>query len=328
MVRTMSRTDPKVSVIVPVRDGADDISELLERLDRQSLSRSEFEVVIGDDGSRDGTIAAFETEDGHVRVAVGPPLNSYSARNRAVSVARAPVLAFCDSDCRPEPQWLEHGLAALRATEIAAGRIRFDVPNDRTVWTLVDMDGSKDHEHQVHAGIAETANLFLRRTLFDEVGGFEGEIPEYGDYDFIERCLGAGASLTYAPGAVVWHPARRSGRALLRALWKYNHGYAMREGREGRIPEGMRLRSWVPIVQTFRSRRRWGRSFGPDRRWMRANGVEPTTGETVRAVLVMYLLVPYLCSVAQTRGWMDGRRLRSAQMSAEGAARVDRPRTR
>jgi glycosyltransferase involved in cell wall biosynthesis len=309
----MVETSPRVSVIVPVRDGVRDIEELLECLDRQSLAREKFEVVIGDDGSADGTIVPFEAPDGHVRVAVGPPRNSYAARNRAVSASRAPVLAFCDSDCRPEPNWLEQGILALTETAIAAGRIRFDVPEERTAWTLVDMDGAKDHEHQVRVGIAETANLFLRRELFDAVGGFEDEVPEYGDYDFVERCLAAGASIAYAPDAVVWHPARTSGRVLLRALWKYNHGYAMREGREGRIPDGVRLRAWVPFVQTFRARRRWGRSFGPDRRWMRANGVEPTSGETVKAVLIMYVVAPYLCNVAQLRGWLAGRRLASAR---------------
>jgi hypothetical protein len=172
------------------------------------------------------------------------------------------------------------------------------------------MDGSKNHEAQVRFGVAETANLFLRRELFDTVGGFEEQVPEYGDYDFVERCVATGARLTYAPSAIVSHPARTSGKALLRAFWKYNHGYGMREGREGRVPEGMWLRSWVPLVQPIRARRRVGASLGPDRKWLRENGVETTRAETARALLVMYLVVPYLRSVAQTAGWVDGRRLR------------------
>lgn len=312
-----SRATCRVSVIVPVRDGARDLAELVDCLDRQTLARGDFEVVVGDDGSTDASAASFQTLDGHVRVVEGPPQNSYAARNGAVAASRGAILAFCDADCRPEPDWLAKGLAALASTDLAAGRIRFSVPEPRTVWTLVDMDGSKDHEHQVRVGVAETANLFLRRELFDAVGGFEADVPEYGDYDFVERCVATGASLSYAADATVWHPARTSGRALLRALWKYNHGYAMREGRAGRLPDGIRLRSWVPIVQTFRARRRWGRSVGPDRRWLRANDVEPTRTETVRALLIMYLLVPYLCSIAQAAGWLAGRKLR--RLTAEPA---------
>jgi glycosyltransferase involved in cell wall biosynthesis len=302
-------TRPKASVIVPVRNGAADIAALLECLERQTLPRSDFEIVIGDDGSTDGGTDGIETPDGHIRVAAGSPTNSYAARNRAVAASTAPVLAFCDADCLPEPDWLERGLAALATTDLAAGRIRFVVPENRTAWTLVDMDGSKDHEHQVRVGIAETANLFLRRELFDRVGGFEGEIAEYGDYDFVTRCVATGADLSFAGDAVVSHPARTSGRALLRALWKYNRGYAVHATRAGEIPEGVKLRSWVPFVQVYRARRRWGRSVGPDRRWLRESAVEPTARETLLALLIMYVAVPYLGGVAQLAGWLDGRRL-------------------
>jgi glycosyltransferase involved in cell wall biosynthesis len=297
-------------VIVPVRNGAADIAALLPCLSRQTLPREEFEVVIGDDGSTDGSTDAIETTNGHIRVAVGPPTNSYATRNRAVAASRAPVLAFCDADCRPEPEWLERGLRALEDTDIVAGRIRFDVPPERTAWTLVDMDGSKDHEHQVRVGIAETANLFLRRELYDRVGGFEGEIAEYGDYDFVERCVAAGAELTYGADSVVSHPVRISGRKLMRAHWKYNRGYAVHAARAGQVPDGVKLRSWVPLVQTFRARRRWGRSIGPDRRWLRSNGVEPTRAESVAALAIMYVVLPYLGSTAQLLGWREGRRLR------------------
>ena len=276
------------------------------------MPAAEFEVVIGDDGSTDGGTTAISTADGHVRVAVGPARNSYAARNRAVLASRGSVLAFCDADCRPEPEWLERGVEALERTDLVAGRIRFDVPPRRTAWTLVDIDGSKDHEHSVRVGLAETANLFLRRELYDTVGGFEGEIAEYGDYDFVERCVAAGARLTYAPAAVVSHPVRTSGKALLRALWKYNRGYAVHAARAGQVPEGIKIRSWVPLVQTFRSRRRWGRSIGPDRRWLLSNGVDPTRAESLAALGIMYVVLPYLGSTAQVLGWLEGRRLRAS----------------
>jgi GT2 family glycosyltransferase len=307
-----SAEDVIVSIIVPVRNGAADIASLLARLERQTVPRTSFEVVIGDDGSTDDGTKNAGTADRHVIVAAGPPTNSYAARNRAVQASRGRVLAFCDADCRPEDDWLERGLEALEHVDIAAGRIRFSVPPRRTFWTLIDMDGSKDHEHQVRVGVAETANLFLRRELFDHVGGFEATIAEYGDYEFVERCVASGAHLSFAPEAVVWHPVRSSGRALLRALWKYNRGYAVHATRAGSVPDGVKLRSWVPVIQTLRARRRWNRSLGPDRGWLAANGVHPSFGETLSAVAVMYLVLPYLCNAAQVAGWLDGRRFGGA----------------
>lgn len=297
------------SVIVPVRNGRDLLPDLVARLRAQTLPRDRFEVVIGDDGSTDGAAARL-AEGSWLRVVAGPPLNSYAARNRAVRASQAPVLAFCDADCRPEPDWLERGLAALERTDLAAGRIRFDVPRARTVWTLLDMDGSKDHELQARQGTAETANLFLRRELYDRVGGFDDMVPEHGDFDFAQRCVAAGARLDYVPEAVVWHPARTRARAFLRAVWIYSRWYAAREARDGRFPEGLKLRNWVPVVQPLRARLRWSRSIGPDRRWLAKHGVHPTGRETALALPLMYLLVPYLRGAAQLRGWLDGRRLR------------------
>jgi hypothetical protein len=245
-----------------------------------------------------------------VHVLAGPPANSYAARNRAAGAARGSVLAFCDADCDPEPTWLEAGLAALQDAELAAGRIRLRPPARRTVWALLDMDSFKDHELQVRNGTAETANLFVRRQVFDELGGFDDSLPEHGDFDFVARCLGAGARLVFAEAAMVSHPTRDSARSFLRAVWIYNRWYAARESRADRLPEGLKLRSWVPVVQPLRSRRRFGRSLGPDRRWLGANGVHPSRWETLRALPAMYLLVPYLSGLAQLRGWRDGRRLR------------------
>ncbi|MBE2320239.1 glycosyltransferase [Solirubrobacter sp. CPCC 204708] len=306
----MDERRPRVSVITPVRNGAKDIAELLACLEHQTLNRADFEIVIGDDGSTDGGTTGIETPDGHVRVAFGPPRNSYATRNMAVAASRGEVLAFCDADCRPEPDWLERGLAALEGTDLAAGRFRFTLPERITAWTLIDMDGSKDHEHSVRLGLAETANLFCLRATFDRLGGLDGSIKEYGDYEFSERAVAAGARLTYAGDAVVWHPTRDEGKPLLRALWKYNRGYAVHAGRAGTVADGIKLREWVPVVQTYRSRRRFGRSIGPDRRWMRDNDVHPSPVLTLQSLPILYIVVPYLRCAAQLAGWLEGRRMR------------------
>jgi hypothetical protein len=307
---------PRVSVIVPVRNGRAHLEKLVPALAAQSVQPSELELVVADDGSTEPVDWLEEIDGDWIRVTSGPPRNSYAARNRGVALSRAPVLAFCDADCVPVADWLERGLAALEDSDIVAGRVRFILPARRTVWTLLDMDTSKDQERDVRNATAETANLFVRRELFDRVGGFEETIPEFGDFDFVQRAVATGASLSFASGAVVWHPTRDEARRFLRAQWIYSRGYAARESRAGRLPQELRLRSLVPVVSLARSRRWWGRSYGPDRRWLGENGVVPTRRETLRALPLMYLVVPYLRATAQFMGWRDGRRLRRNEAPA------------
>jgi cellulose synthase/poly-beta-1,6-N-acetylglucosamine synthase-like glycosyltransferase len=62
-----------VSVIVPVRDNTPGAAELIEQLARQTLPLKSFEVVVGDDGSRDGSCLTLATHDEWVRVVRGTP---------------------------------------------------------------------------------------------------------------------------------------------------------------------------------------------------------------------------------------------------------------
>jgi GT2 family glycosyltransferase len=308
-----SVTQLAASVIVPVRNGRHHLEKLLAALDRQTLARERFEILIGDDGSTDGSTEGLETEDGWIRVLPGPPRSSYAARNRAAAAAQAPILAFCDADCQPEPEWLEAGISAVQKPEaetLAAGRIRFLVPERPTVWTLVDMDSTKDHRREVEIGNAETANLFVRRAFFEELDGFDETIPEHGDFDFAMRAVAAGAQLEYAPEAVVWHPTRDAAKPFLKMVWIMHRWYAAREVRAGRRPLGLKLRWWLPPLHA-RWRRRSGRSLGLDRWWLDQNGVTPRMRDNARAVPIIYLLMPLIGGTAQVRGWWDGRRLRA-----------------
>ena len=105
------------SVIVPVRNGGGYVAGLLAALEAQTIAPGRFEVLIGDDGSRDGALAGIEAGRPWLRVVAGPPRNSYAARNMAVRASRAPVLAFCDVDCRP-------GARLARGRPCRAGRRR------------------------------------------------------------------------------------------------------------------------------------------------------------------------------------------------------------
>jgi glycosyltransferase involved in cell wall biosynthesis len=164
-------TEPLVSVIIPARDSAATLERTLTALADQTLDEP-FEVLVVDDGSRDGTAQVAERHAAFVRLiqnerSMGPG----AARNRGVAQARGSVLAFTDADCFPTPTWLVAGMRHLSNADIVQGRVRPDPevprrPFDRSLSVESD------------AGFYQTANLFVRRDTFDHVGGFRDWVLE------------------------------------------------------------------------------------------------------------------------------------------------------
>ena len=298
-------------MIVAARDAGDDLVTLVSALAGQTLPRSRFEVLIADDGSKDASAASLDDDAGWLRVLPGPPVNPYAARNRAALEARGRVLAFCDADCRPEADWLARGVAALEDADLVAGSVLFTPPERKTVWALVDTETFLDQERAVRAGRAVTANLFVLRALFEREGGFDGTLANGGDHDFVSRCVGSGARLTYAPDVVVWHPTRAAARAFVGKVWTVNRRHGIRLSRRGERPSGAGFRGWIPGLQTLRNRVGAGRPLALERRRLDASGIHVTTWDRARALPVIYLVVPYVGAAGQLIGWWQGRRLRS-----------------
>lgn len=298
---------PLASVVVPVRNGGTNVLELLSALAAQTIPRERFEVVIADDGSTDRATDGLSSADSWARVLRGPPVNSYAARNRAAREARGGVLVFCDADCRPEPQWLEEGLSGLVDADLVAGPVRFVVPPGRSAWSLLDMELFLNQELAVSRGRAVTANLFVHRDLFERMGGFDETLANGGDRVFVSRCVDAGARLRLAEAAVVWHPTRDRARPLLRKVWATSRRAGMLQARSGIGPGVRSLTFWVPPYD-MATRRRWnGSPLTLDRRRLATHGVRITLGDELRALPLMYLVVPLVMRTARTVGWAEER---------------------
>ncbi len=95
----------KASVIVPTFDEEAGIEPFLRQFEGQTLRRAEFEIIIVDGGSADRTreIASRHAD----RVIVQTSNGIGGARNDGVALARAPIIATTDADCRVPRDWLE-----------------------------------------------------------------------------------------------------------------------------------------------------------------------------------------------------------------------------
>ena len=106
VMSTSSR--PLVSVVVAARNCAHQLPTLLEALADQTLPRSEFELIVVDDGSSDGTSGVIEANGigRAIRSEVGVGLPR--ARNIGIRAAAADIVALTDADTVPDG----HGLSA------------------------------------------------------------------------------------------------------------------------------------------------------------------------------------------------------------------------
>jgi glycosyltransferase involved in cell wall biosynthesis len=160
--------DPRVSVIVPARDRRDLLEATLQGLERQTYR--DFEVVVVDDGSSDGSsdVASGWAQRGLVvRVLRTPGIGAVRARCAGVSVARGDILAFTDSDCVPESDWLAAGVGTIDKDA--------DVVQGVTLPAGPAAVLERSITHRGHEGLFATCNVFYRRAAYEAAGGFDVE---------------------------------------------------------------------------------------------------------------------------------------------------------
>jgi glycosyltransferase involved in cell wall biosynthesis len=197
---------PAATVVVPVRNGADTIDDCLASVLALRYPGS-LEIVVVDNGSRDGTTAALRGYGDRLVVVQESRLGPAAARNAGLRRARGEVVAFTDADCVVAPDWLERlvGPLADPAVGIAGGRILARPPVG-----AVARFGEVIHDHRMAIEVYEppyaiTMSWASRRATLVQAGGFDESLRRCEDVDLSYRLVQAGHRLAYVPEAVVCH---------------------------------------------------------------------------------------------------------------------------
>ena len=224
------------------RDGS--IRLAIDSVLRQSFA--DFELIVVDDASTDGTRAAAEAvADPRVRViAHAENRGASAARNTGIDAARAPWVAFQDSDDEWLPLKLEKQMARLRAPGadfVAAycGMIVIGSHRDlsRTGRTRIAYVPRSDAgpvegdilESLMRTSLASTQTLVVRRDLMREVGGFDPEMPALIDWECMLRlaprgpvaCVDEPLVLQRFSANSITREAEKRARARARAVAKH-----------------------------------------------------------------------------------------------------------
>jgi GT2 family glycosyltransferase len=242
----------RLSVVVPVLDQAVELAEQLDALIAQETSMP-FEVLVADNGSRDRTpevIAERAASDPRVRrVDASHRRGAAAARNAGVAVASGDALAFCDADDVVAPGWLQSLADALTDADVVAGAFDFGRLNGAgAVRTPAEYSASFGF---LPAGLG--ANLAVRRSAFESVGGFAEDLLAGEDVDLSWRLQLAGLVFASSPDAVVAKRERADTTARRRQLVGYGrHDAALyrrfrRHGMPRNLPLTLKTYAWLVL---------------------------------------------------------------------------------
>lgn len=211
----MNKEGLRCAVVVPVYNGQGTIVRCLDALAAQTVPAHSYEVLVVDDGSRDGTAACVgEWARLHPEICLrllqqansGPA----AARNHGARAAHAPLLLFTDADCAPTRDWVRQ-LSAPFDDESVVGAKGTYVSEQREAAARFVQAEYEDRYDRMYGleriDFIDTYSAAYRRDIFLENGGFDPifTTASVEDQELSFRLAQKGYRLVFAPDARVTH---------------------------------------------------------------------------------------------------------------------------
>lgn len=255
---------PRVSVIIPNWNGLRWLRPCLDSLRRQTYRN--FEVIVVDNASTDGSVETLAQEYPEVRVVrMERNLGYAGGCNAGFRAARGEILVVLNNDTEADAGWLAALVEALdRHPEVGAAASRvmiYDRPHLlNAAGDLYRRDGTADsrgvwqpygppYDRETYVFGASGAAAAYRRQMLEEVGLFEEcFFMYYEDVDLAWRAQKAGWKCLYVPEAVIYHHLSATGGGKTasyyvgrNSLWVLVRHY----------PSSLLKRYWRTILRTY-----------------------------------------------------------------------------
>jgi glycosyltransferase involved in cell wall biosynthesis len=176
---------PLVSVVIPTFNRAGMLQEAIDSvLDQKS---KDFELIVVDDGSTDGTCHILNRYKQRLRAVYQPNQGVSAARNTGIRMARGPWIAFLDSDDLWLPEKLSVQVDFFQSYPEAL------ICQTEETWIRKKIRVNPGKRHQKRSGMIYEPSLelclvspsavMIKKELFDLVGFFDEDLPACEDYD-------------------------------------------------------------------------------------------------------------------------------------------------
>jgi glycosyltransferase involved in cell wall biosynthesis len=220
---------PRVSVVVASYNGARTLESCLASLER--LNYPNYEVILVDDGSTDNT-STVAARYKSVRRIQQPNRGLSAARNTGLAAATGEVVAYTDSDCRADEDWLFYLIAdLLRGSFVGVGGHNLLPDDDSCVAAAVMVSPGGPAHVMLDDRVAEHipgCNMAFYKWALVEIGGFDPLFRIAGDdVDICWRLQQRGYQIGFSPAGFVWHYRRSTVRAYLQQQRGYGAAEAL-----------------------------------------------------------------------------------------------------
>jgi glycosyltransferase involved in cell wall biosynthesis len=220
---------PMVSVVICAYNAERTTRPCLESL--RKINYPNYEVVIVDDGSRDAT-AEIAAEFPEFRLIRQPNKGLSVARNVGMQAANGEIIAYTDSDCVVDPDWLSLMVRNMKEGGFdGCGGPNYAPHEDgRTEACVAASPGAPCHVlvGDVQAEHLAGCNMVFHKAALEKIGGFDPQFTAAGDdVDICWRLLDAGFTLGFCPSAFVWHFRRNTVKAYYGQQRGYGNAEAM-----------------------------------------------------------------------------------------------------
>ncbi|MGQ9626389.1 MAG: glycosyltransferase family 2 protein [Anaerolineae bacterium] len=288
------------SVIVTTYNRRKLLRSCIDSLLSQDYPAEKYEIILVDDGSRDGSGEMVRSVfGGRVRYLYQDNSGWAAARNLGLTQSRGEIVIFIDDDCRVAPDWLTlYEAAYLAHPEVGgvagrvdagpemnlAGKIRFR--GHVAIFNELNAPLGTRYESPGYVNFCYGANRSYRREVLGEAP-FDARLWYFEDHDLDLRLKEQGVLIFYDPRVVVWHHYRLSAWGRIRADFYYARSEVLFRALhpDFSTPQNVRPAGWRSPFRLFRD--------FPE---------EPLKSK------LSYLIVQALCRAARAFGTFQGRR--------------------
>jgi cellulose synthase/poly-beta-1,6-N-acetylglucosamine synthase-like glycosyltransferase len=218
----------RFSIIIPAKDAEATIHTCLQAVLKQDrlLFQEDYEVILVDDGSTDGTAALAKGYG--VRVIQQANAGPAAARNTGAKAALGEILVFTDADCAPAEDWLTELVGPFNNPLVVGVKGVYRTHQTELAAQFVQLEYQYKYQRMGRLetiDFIDTYSAAYRRDVFLANGGFNPTFvtPSVEDQEFSFRLAAQGCRLVFQPSAAVYHIHDTNLQEYFRRKWQIGY---------------------------------------------------------------------------------------------------------